>query len=187
MMYRQRLNRRGYWLAMLGCMTGTVLLAWAVCATYANMRDRRVARDAEREVVTALKAMAAGHALTQRYGLFVRLDGEGYQRSRPSLGGVFRMADGPGAAPIHMQRTAAFAQARVMLVISVGRGERVEMEKFLLSPNEDAVAAGTQLTIENGESWCIEDVDPYLRRMDGLKKKRRSMILAFVQHPKCPR
>src|SRR5688572_16308286 len=171
-MYRQWWNRRGYWLVMLGGMAGAFLLAWAVYATYATMRDWRVARDAEREVVSALKAMAADHPLTQRYGALVRLDGEGYQRSRPSLGlgGVFRMKDGPGAAPIHMQRTAAFAQARVLLVISVRPGKRVEMEKFLLSPNEDAVAAGTQLTIENGESWYIEDVDPDLRRMEGFKR-----------------
>jgi hypothetical protein len=186
-MYRQQLNRRAYLLAVLGGVTGTVLLALAIHAAYANMRDRRVARDAEREVVIALKAMADDQTLTQRYGALVRLEGEGYQRSKPSLGGVFRMADGPGAAPIHMQRMAVFAQAKLMLVISVRHGERVEMENFLLRPNEDAVAAGTQLTIEKGESWYIEDVDPALRPMQGLRKKHRSMILAFVHHPKCPR
>ena len=186
-MFGQRHHRRRYWLAVLGGMTGTVLLAWGMHTAYAKMRDRRVSRDAEREVVIALTEMAADHPLTQRYGALVRLDGKGYQRSKPSLGGVFRMADGPGSAPIHMQRTAVFAQARVMLVISVRPGQRVELEEFLLRPNEDAVAAGTQLTIENGESWYIEDVDPHLRRMQGLKQQQRSMILAFVRHPKCPR
>jgi len=186
-MYRQQWNRRRYLLAVMGGVTGMVLLAAAIHAAYANMRDRSVARDAEREVVIALKAMADDVTLTQRYGAFVRLEGEGYQRRKPSLGGVFRMADGPGAAPIHMQRVAVFAQARLMLVISVRYGERVEMESLLLRPDEDAVAAGTKLTIEDGESWYVEDVDPALRPMQGLNKKHRSMILAIVHHPKCPR
>jgi hypothetical protein len=184
-MYRKWLNRRTLMLVVLGGIAGTAL-SWAVYVGYANLRDRRVARETEVEVIQALQALPPDHTITRRYGTFVRLDGEGYKRSTRGIGSVFLMRDGPPPAPIYLWRTAVFKNALVELVIAVRPGASLELEKFLLTPDDSAVAAGTQLTIENGEIWYTEDVAPDLHRMLGLKRKARSVLRAFASHPKCP-
>jgi len=155
-------TRRWAWAGAIGLVAALVGLEYVAWTTY---RDRRVAAEVEAVVFHKLQSLPASDPAIRRYGPFVRLEGEGFERGVQALG-LSRL-------PIVIERKAVFRDAWAHLTIIVHPGPQLRLQSLSMLPT-DAEAAGLVPEIRGGELQ-FEDW------------QRRCGLRVQAEHPRCPR
>jgi hypothetical protein len=161
---RQR-DRRWAWLGGAGLAAALFVAAFL---SWAGLRDRQVAGEVESELVRQLKLLPADDPITRRYGPFLRLEGQGYQRKQHAIGS--------GWVPIAITRKAVFSKARAHVTILVHPGAAFRVESLKMFPDE-ASASGLQSYFHEGEIWFP----------DGTGRGDPGSLFIRAEHPRCPR
>jgi hypothetical protein len=156
-------DRRWAWLG--GAAIAVMLVALGYSG-WSRLRDRQVASEAEADVVRALKALPSDHPIILRHGRFLRLEGNGFERSPQGIG--------RSGIPILLSRQAVFSQTGAKLTITVGRGQGLPVGPFHMYPSE-ASAAGMTTTIQDGKIWFASGAE-----------NTSGSISVSVYHPRCP-
>jgi hypothetical protein len=152
-------------------LVGAVALAFALGVglyfLWSYLRDRQVASEAAAEVARELKSLAADHPITNRYGSFVRLEGNGYKRGVRGLG--------PPTVPMMLERRAVFDKAWAQLTIVVHRGQILEVEHVTMQPDQLG-GPGAHPVLQDGEIWMTTSAGGRIR----------SRLWIDARHPRCP-
>jgi len=157
----RRNTRRWAWVGAFGLLAAVIA---AAAIAWTKHRDRQVASEVEAAMVETLKSLPANNPIVLRYGMFVRLEGEGFERGAHALG--------LPTLPIVLERRAVFSGAWARLTIIVRPGTTLRLKSLSLRPS-DAEAAGLTPINRDGEL-----------RFAGWQYSCGLQVQA--EHPRCP-